>query len=85
MTYSSDDIPPSFEALQAALGAARISSFSSAAAELGVMHATIRRRAELAEKWLQCSLFDRHARSVTVKAKGQFALAKVVHAFDQMK
>ncbi|MNN01622.1 Glycine cleavage system transcriptional activator [compost metagenome] len=39
----------------------------------------------MAEKWFQCSLFDRHARGVTVTATGQIALAKVAHAFDQLK
>jgi DNA-binding transcriptional LysR family regulator len=85
MTYSSDDIFPPFEALQAALAAARTGSFTAAAAELEVTHATISRRVEMAEKWFQCSLFDRHARGVTVTATGQIALAKVAHAFEQLK
>ena len=85
MTYSSDDIFPPFEALQASLAAARTGSFTAAAAELEVTHATISRRVEMAEKWFQCSLFDRHARGVTVTATGQIALAKVAHAFEQLK
>jgi DNA-binding transcriptional LysR family regulator len=85
MTYSSDDIFPPFEALQAALAAARTGSFTAAAAELDVTHATISRRVEMAEKWFQCSLFDRHARGATVTATGQIALAKVAHAFEQLK
>lgn len=85
MTYSSDDIFPPFEALQAALAAASTGSFTAAAAELEVTHATISRRVEMAEKWFQCALFDRHARGVTVTATGQIALAKVAHAFDQLK
>jgi len=85
MTYSSDDIFPPFEALQASLAAARTGSFTAAAAELEVTHATISRRVEMAEKWFQCSLFDRHARGVTVTSTGQIALAKVAHAFEQLK
>ncbi|WP_405123801.1 LysR substrate-binding domain-containing protein [Pseudomonas sp. M20] len=85
MTYSSDDILPPFEALQAALAAARTGSFTAAAEELEVTHATISRRVELAEKWFQCALFDRHARGVTITATGQIALVKVAHAFDQLK
>jgi DNA-binding transcriptional LysR family regulator len=85
MTYSSDDIFPPLEALQAALAAARAGSFTAAAAELEVTHATISRRVEMAEKWFQCSLFDRHARGVTITATGQIALAKVAHAFEQLK
>ncbi|WP_338801933.1 LysR substrate-binding domain-containing protein [Pseudomonas sp. RSB 5.4] len=85
MTYSSDDILPPFEALQAALAAASTGSFTAAAAELEVTHATISRRVEMAEKWFQCPLFDRHARGVAVTATGQIALAKVAHAFDQLK
>jgi DNA-binding transcriptional LysR family regulator len=85
MTYSSDDIFPPFEALQAALAAASTGSFTAAAAELEVTHATISRRVEMAEKWFQCSLFDRHARGVNVTATGQIALAKVAHAFNQLK
>lgn len=85
MTYSSNDIFPPFEALQASLAAARTGSFTAAAAELEVTHATISRRVEMAEKWFQCSLFDRHARGVTVTATGQIALAKVAHAFEQLK
>jgi len=85
MTYISDYIFPPFEALQAALAAARTGSFTAAAAELEVTHATISRRVEMAEKWFQCSLFDRHARGVTVTATGQIALAKVAHAFEQLK
>jgi len=85
MTYSSDDIFPPFEALQASLAAARTGSFTAAAAELEVTHATISRRVEMAEKWFQISLFDRHARGVTVTATGQIALAKVAHAFEQLK
>jgi DNA-binding transcriptional LysR family regulator len=85
MTYSSNDIFPPFEALQAALAAARTGSFTAAAAELEVTHATISRRVEMAEKWFQCSLFNRHARGVTITAAGQIALAKVAHAFEQLK
>jgi DNA-binding transcriptional LysR family regulator len=85
MTYSSDDIFPPFEALQAALSAAQTGSFTAAAAELEVTHATISRRVEMSEKWFQWSLFDRHARGVTVTATGQIALAKVAHAFEQLK
>ncbi|MHC8305947.1 LysR substrate-binding domain-containing protein [Pseudomonas sp. PB3P13] len=48
-------------------------------------HATISRRVEMAENWFKSSLFDRHARGVTVTAAGQLALAKVAHAFDQLK
>lgn len=84
MTYSSDKPFPPFEALQAALTAARTGSFTAAAAELNVTHATISRRVEMAENWFQLSLFDRHARGVTVTANGQIALAKVTHAFDQL-
>jgi len=85
MTYSSDDILPPFETLQAALAAASTGSFTAAATELEVTHATISRRVEMAEKWFQCSLFDRHARGVNVTAAGQIALAKVAHAFDQLQ
>lgn len=85
MTYSSHDIFPPFEALQAALSAARTGSFTAAAAELDVTHATISRRVEMAEKWFQCALFDRHARGVTITASGQMALAKVAYAFNHLK
>ncbi len=75
---------PPFEALQAALVASRAGSFTAAAVELEVTHATISRRVEMAEKWFQCSLFDRHGRGVSVTASGQIALAKVTRAFEQL-
>lgn len=83
--HSSDDTFPPFEALQAALAASRTGSFTAAAAELEVTHATISRRVEMAENWFGTSLFNRHARGVTITAEGQLALAKVAYAFDQLK
>lgn len=85
MTYSSDDSFPPFDALQAALVAAEAGSFTAAASALGVTHATISRRVELVENWFRLSLFDRYARGVTVTPDGQLALAKVAHAFDQLR
>jgi DNA-binding transcriptional LysR family regulator len=70
------------ECLAAAFAAARLGSFSAAAAELGVNHATISRRVAGAERWAAMKLFDRHARGVRTTALGQMLLLRLAASLD---
>jgi LysR family transcriptional regulator, glycine cleavage system transcriptional activator len=73
---------PPVECLMAALVAARTQSFTIAAQELGVSHATISRRIATAENWAGIRLFLRNGRGVSATDDGQRLLSRVTHAFD---
>ncbi len=75
---------PPMDCLAAALAAARLGSFSAAASELGVTHATISRRVAGAEAWAGVQLFDRHGRGVRTTPHGQQLLIRLAHALDTM-
>jgi DNA-binding transcriptional LysR family regulator len=72
------------ECIAAALAAARHGSFSAAADELGVTHATVSRRVAGAERWAGVRLFDRHGRGVRPTHPGQFVLNRLAVALDEV-
>ncbi|MFT3850425.1 MAG: LysR substrate-binding domain-containing protein [Propionivibrio sp.] len=80
---SLQDIPPT-ESLLAALEAARLGSFSAAAAELGITHAAVSRRVALVEEWTGVRLFERHGRGVMLTPNGQRVVARVRGALEQI-
>jgi DNA-binding transcriptional LysR family regulator len=84
MAHSLSVSLPPMECLLAAFAAARLGSFSAAAAELGVTHATISRRVAGAESWAGTKLFDRHGRGVQPTPNGQQLLIRLAQALDQM-
>jgi LysR family transcriptional regulator, glycine cleavage system transcriptional activator len=73
---------PPVDCLAAALVAVRTESFTQAALELGVSHATVSRRIATAENWAGIRLFLRNGRGVSVTDDGQRLLSRVAHAFD---
>lgn len=68
----------------AALEAARLGSFSAAAAELGITHAAVSRRVALVEEWAGVRLFERHGRGVVLTPNGQRVVARVRGALEQI-
>jgi DNA-binding transcriptional LysR family regulator len=75
---------PPLECLAAAFAAAQHGSFSAAAAELGVTHATISRRVAGAEHWAGVRLFDRHGRGVRPTPSGHQLLSRLAQGLDQL-
>jgi DNA-binding transcriptional LysR family regulator len=72
------------ECLAAALAAARLGSFTAAAEELGVTHATISRRVAAAEAWAGMKLFDRLGRGVRPTDLGQHFLIQLAQSIEQV-
>ena len=75
---------PPLNALRAFEAAARLTSFSAAAAELHVTQGAISRHIRLLEDWLGRALFERLHRRVELTPAGQRYLADVGEAFDQI-
>src|SRR5262245_36405356 len=75
---------PPIECLAAAFAAARLGSFSAAATELGVTHATISRRVAGAEAWQGARVFCRHGRAVRPTTIGQQMLIRLAQSLDQL-
>lgn len=75
---------PPMECIAAALAAARLGSFSAAADELGVTHATVSRRVAGAERWAGVRLFERHGRGVRATHPGQFVLTRLEVALNEV-
>ncbi len=82
MTHSLPFSIPPVDCLVAAIVANQTGSFTQAALELGVSHATISRRIATAENWAGIRLFLRKGRGVSATEDGQRLLSRVAHAFD---
>jgi LysR family transcriptional regulator, glycine cleavage system transcriptional activator len=78
MTHSSR-LPP-LEHLPCIEAVARLGSFTAAADELGITHSAVSRRVHTVESWLGTTLFERHARGVTLTPAGQRFLLTVTEA-----
>jgi len=75
---------PSLNALRAFEAAGRHGSFSSAAEELFVTHASISRHVKHLETWLGTPLFERHSRGVRLTDAGERYLGLLTPAFDAL-
>ncbi|MBI1173550.1 LysR family transcriptional regulator [bacterium] len=75
---------PSLSALATFEAAARLTSFTNAAAELGVTQAAVSRQIKLLEHDLNTRLFVRANRKVVLTASGAALAATVSTAFDSM-
>ena len=75
---------PSLNALKAFESAARLGSFTEAAAELFVTHAAISRHIRELEEYLGTQLFLRTGRGVTVTEAGQQFGSRLTPLFDQL-
>ena len=75
---------PSLNALKAFEAAARLESFTEAAAELFVTHAAISRHVRDLEEWLGTQLFLRTGRGVELTEAGQRYAARLTPLFDQL-
>ncbi len=75
---------PSLNALKAFEAAARLESFTEAAAELFVTHAAISRHVRDLEEWLGTQLFIRTGRGVDLTEAGQRYAARLTPLFDQL-
>jgi LysR family glycine cleavage system transcriptional activator/LysR family transcriptional regulator of beta-lactamase len=75
---------PSLNALRAFESAARLGSFTAAAAELSVTQAAVSRSVKLLEAQLGCGLFGRHANALTLTDKGRILLPELTGAFERM-
>ena len=84
MAYSSNENLPRIDSLVAALAAARLGSFSAAALELGITHASVSRRVAAAEDWAGIRLFDRHGRGVQQTPDGQRMLVRAQLALESL-
>lgn len=75
---------PSLSALIAFEAAARRSSFTRAAGELGVTQAAVSRRISALENEIGSDLFERHNRRVSLTAAGQELFETVLSSFDAL-
>jgi LysR family glycine cleavage system transcriptional activator len=75
---------PPLNALKAFEAAARLGSFSRAAADLHVTHGAISRHVRLLEEWLGTPLFRRFNRRVALTEAGRSYLAEIGAAFDRI-
>jgi LysR family transcriptional regulator, glycine cleavage system transcriptional activator len=75
---------PPLNALKAFEAAARLGSFSQAAAELHVTHGAISRHVRLLEEWLGTPLFRRFNRRVALTEAGRSYLAEIGAALDRI-
>src|SRR5512138_2489545 len=75
---------PSLNALRAFEAAARLSSFTAAAAELHVTQAAVSRSVKQLEAQLACSLFERHANALTLTDTGRLLLPELTASFDRI-
>jgi LysR family glycine cleavage system transcriptional activator len=75
---------PSLNALRAFEAAARHSSFTRAALELGVTHGAVSRQIQALEAWLEKPLFRRLNRRVVLTEAGATYCAEIGGAFDRI-
>ena len=75
---------PSLKALRAFEAAARLGSFSRAAAELGVTHGAVSHQIRALEEELGAALFPRTGRAVELTERGARLLPVLSAAFDQI-
>lgn len=75
---------PPLNALRAFEAAARLESFSRAAAELHVTPAAISQQVKGLEAYLGVALFDRRPRGLRLTAEGQAYLPELTRGFDQL-
>ncbi len=75
---------PSLNALKAFEAAARLESFTDAAAELFVTHAAVSRHIRDLEEWLGTQLFIRTGRGVTLTDAGSRYVSRLTPLFDQL-
>jgi LysR family glycine cleavage system transcriptional activator len=75
---------PSLNALRAFEAAARHSSFTRAALELGVTHGAVSRQIQALEAWLEMPLFRRLNRRVVLTEAGETYCAEIGGAFDRI-
>jgi len=75
---------PSLNALKAFEAAARLESFTEAAAELFVTHAAISRHVRDLEEWLGTQLFVRTGRGVDLTEAGRRFATRLTPLFDQI-
>ncbi|HLI13081.1 MAG TPA: transcriptional regulator GcvA [Alphaproteobacteria bacterium] len=75
---------PPLNTLKAFEAAARLESFSKAAAELRVTHGAISRHVQILEEWLGAPMFERLNRRVRLTAAGDAYLAEIGAAFDRI-
>jgi len=75
---------PSLTALRAFEAAARLASFTAAAAELHVTQAAISRSVKLLESQLDKRLFERHANALTPTDAARLLLPELTAAFDRI-
>lgn len=75
---------PSLNALRAFEAAARLESFTLAAAELLVSPAGIAHHVKSVEAWTEQSLFDRHPHGVRLNSAGQAALPLLTEGFSAL-
>jgi LysR family glycine cleavage system transcriptional activator len=75
---------PSLNALKAFEAAARLESFTDAAAELFVTHAAISRHIRDLEEWLGTQLFIRTGRGVDLTDAGRRFVSRLTPLFDQL-
>lgn len=81
--HSSISLPP-LEALAAMLAAARLGSFSAAAADLGITHGSVSRRVHAVESWLGTPVFVRHGRGVRLTPAGEHFSRQVESALAKI-
>ncbi len=75
---------PSLNALKAFEAAARLESFTDAAAELFVTHAAVSRHIRDLEEWLGTQLFIRTGRGVDLTDAGRRYVSRLTPLFDQL-
>ena len=75
---------PSLNALKAFEAAARLESFTEAAAELFVTHAAVSRHVRDLEEWLGTQLFIRTGRGVDLTDAGRRYASRLTPLFDQL-
>lgn len=78
------NIRPPLATLEVASVAARHSSFSETAVELGITHGAVSRKIAALEAWLGILLFERHGRGVRLTPDGQRFVAQIDEAFRQI-
>ena len=78
--HSSERLPP-LDTLRAFESAARLGSFSAAAAELSLTHGAISRQIARLEGWLSQRLFERHGRGVSTTQDGRRLQMRTIEAF----
>jgi LysR family transcriptional regulator, glycine cleavage system transcriptional activator len=84
MTHSLPVLPP-LEGFVAVLAAANAGSFTCAAEDLGVTHATVSRRVAMVETWLGATLFERQARGVAPTPAGLRFLSEIEDTLNRIE